>query len=115
MKKKVFKSNLTLEQIDSNFNNIDFFTELHSGLSEAAGIASGAKKPLMAHRRGLPAIDVVSVRKSLKMTQKSFANMLGVSPRTVESWEAGKSTPTPTAKKLIFLVESDPSIVHRLR
>ena len=54
------------------------------------------------------------VRTSLSMTQKSFANILGVSCRTVEAWECGKSTPTPTAKKLIYLIQQDHSLVDKL-
>lgn len=54
-------------------------------------------------------------RKSLSMTQESsFANILGVSCRTVEAWECGKSTPTPTAKKLIYLIQQDHSLIDKL-
>ena len=48
------------------------------------------------------------------MTQKAFASVLGVSPRTVEAWEAGRTEPTPTAKKLIYLIEQDNSLVQKL-
>ena len=40
--------------------------------------------------------------------------MLGVSPHTVESWEAGRTTPTPTAKKLLYLIREDHRLAQRL-
>lgn len=48
------------------------------------------------------------------MTQRAFAEVLGVSCRTVEAWESGKSTPTPTARKLIYLIQQDNSLVQKL-
>ena len=53
---------------------------------------------------------MAEIRASLDMTQRNFAAMLGVSSRTVESWEAGRTTPTPTAKNLLYLIRED----HRL-
>ena len=41
--------------------------------------------------------------------------VLGVSPRTVEAWESGKSTPSPTAKKLMYLISLDHSLVQKLQ
>lgn len=49
------------------------------------------------------------------MTQKAFAGILGVSVRTVESWETGKSTPSPTARNLIYLISQDHSLVDKLQ
>ena len=48
-----------------------------------------------ARKQSLPSVNAAEVRASLDMTQKTFAFMLGVSFRTVEAWECGKSTPTP--------------------
>ena len=33
---------------------------------------------------------------------------------TVEAWESGKSTPTPTAKKLMYLIQEDHSLIQKL-
>ena len=52
---------------------------------------------------------------SLDMTQKAFANVLGVSKRTVEAWETGRSTPSPTAKNLINLIAQKPELVPMLQ
>ncbi len=49
------------------------------------------------------------------MTQKAFANVLGVSKRTVEAWEAGRNTPSPTAKNLIYLISQKTDLVLMLQ
>lgn len=81
------------------------------GLAHKKGKAAAET---FARKRSLPTINVVEIRASLSMTQKSFAEILGVSCRTVEAWESGKSTPTPTAKKLMYLIQEDHSLVQKL-
>lgn len=110
-----FKSSLTVEEIDNNFKNIDCFEGIMEGLKEALAYEKGkASAETFTRKQSLPDINVFETRKSLSMTQKSFANALGVSKRTVEAWECGKSTPTPTAKKLIFLLSQDHSLINKL-
>jgi len=58
--------------------------------------------------------DVMRMRKKLNLSQRGLAITIGVSPRTVESWEAGKSTPSGVATKLLHLIDSDNSLVDRL-
>ena len=58
--------------------------------------------------------DVAKLRKDINMSQKGLAIMIGVSPRTVESWEAGKSIPSGVATRILYLIESDHSLVDRL-
>ena len=111
-----FESSLSIEEVEDNFKDFDFFSGLMAGLNEALAYEKGkASAETFARKNSLPAIDVVKVRTSLSMTQKSFAALLGVSSRTVEAWECGKTNPTPTAKKLMFLIENDPSLVNRLQ
>ena len=115
MNEPVFRSNLTMKEVEENFENMDFFGELMKGLTEALAYSKGqAAADTFTRKSSLPDINVSQVRNSLNMTQKSFAAILGVSPRTVESWEAGRTTPTPTAKKLMFLISEDKNLVQRL-
>lgn len=110
-----FKSSLTDEEIERNFENIDFFSGIMEGLNEALAYEKGkASAETFARKKLLPNINVLEIRTALSMTQKSFAKVLGVSSRTVEAWEAGKSTPTPTAKKLMYLIQQDHSLVQKL-
>ena len=115
MDEPIFKSNLTLKEVESNFANMDFFGELMEGLTEALAHSKGkAAADTFTRKRSLPDINVAQVRNSLHMTQKGFASVLGVSTRTVEAWEAGRSTPTPTARKLIYLIREEEELVNKL-
>jgi len=58
--------------------------------------------------------DVARLRKDLNLSQKGLAVVIGVSPRTVESWEAGKSVPSGVATRMLYLIEVDNSLVDRL-
>ncbi|MGN0178894.1 MAG: helix-turn-helix domain-containing protein [Monoglobaceae bacterium] len=111
-----FQSSLSEKEIEQNFESFDFFSSLMSGLNEALAYEKGeATAKTFARKSALPSVDVAAIRISLNMTQKNFANILGVSPRTVESWECGRTTPTPTAKKLIYLIANDHSLVAKLK
>ena len=114
MAKLKFNSSLSDAEIKNNFKDIDFFSGIMEGLEEALAYEKGsAKAATFARKRSLPEVHVSETRKILKMSQKSFAAVLGVSPRTVEAWESGRTTPSPTAKKLIYLISKDPSLVDR--
>ena len=116
MEDLVFNTTLTEEEINNNFKDIDIFSEIMAGLDEAISFDSGsAKRETIIRKRNLPDIDVASERKTLNLTQKAFASILGVSPRTVEAWESGKSNPSPTAKNLLYLISKDPSLVSVLQ
>lgn len=111
-----FKSSLSPEEIEENFKGVDFFSGIMAGLNEALAYEKGkASAETFARKQSLPNVNVAEVRASLSMTQKTFAAMLGVSCRTVEAWECGKSNPTPTAKKLIYLIQEDHSLAEKLR
>lgn len=111
-----FKSNLTMDEIEKNFAEMDFFSGLMEGLEEALAYSKGrASVETFVRKRSLPVVNVLTIRESLRMTQKAFAAVLGVSCRTVEAWESGKTNPTPTAKKLMYLIQEDHSLVEKLQ
>ena len=115
MSNSKFKGKLSQEEINKNFEDTDFFEGVMSGLEEARAYEKGAARlATYARKRSLPDVDSVQLRRDLCMTQKDFAIVLGVSTRTVEAWETGRSTPTPTAKKLMYLISLDHSLVKKL-
>lgn len=114
-KEPIFDTTESLEEIEKRFEGFDFFDSLMESLTEALAFEKGqAVADTFTRKRSLPNIDVSAVRVSLHMTQRAFASTLGVSCRTVEAWEAGKTTPSPTAKKLIYLIQEDHSLVEKL-
>lgn len=101
MKDIIFVSEKPYNEIEKEFENVDFFSGLMDGLQEALSYEQGkARAETFVRKRNLPDVDVAAERKKLNMSQSAFAKVLGVSPRTVEAWESGRSTPSPTAKKL---------------
>ena len=107
---------LSIEEVEDNFHDFDLFSELKQGLEEALAYQRGEEVPgLVVHERSLPDVDAAEVRRSLSLTQRAFAAVLGVSCRTVEAWESGRSNPTPTAKKLMYLIQEDHSLVAKLQ
>lgn len=115
MEEMKFTSSLSEEQILDNFKDIDFFSGIMSGLEEALAYEKGsAKAATYARKRSLPDVDVAKERRQLNLSQKAFAAILGVSPRTVEAWESGRSNPSPTARNLIYLISGDPSLIEKL-
>ncbi len=116
MTEYIFNSSLSNDEIDDSFKNIDLVSGIMDGLNEALSYEKGsAKAATIARKRSLPNIDVAAERKALNLTQKAFAQILGVSPRTVEAWEAGRTTPSPTARILLYLISLDHSLIHKLQ
>lgn len=52
-------------------------------------------------------IDVASLRHKYRMTQQQFADMLGISVKTVEGWEQGTRKPSSPARTLLVRVQAD--------
>lgn len=51
--------------------------------------------------------DIKMIRSNNHMTQKVFAELLGVTPKSVEAWEKGTNKPTGSAIRLLQLLEED--------
>jgi putative transcriptional regulator len=57
-------------------------------------------------------LDVRAVRRGTRLTQAAFAGWLGVDVTTLRAWERGTSTPDGPARRLLWVVASDPEIVR---
>ena len=64
-------------------------------------------------RDTISAEEIKSVRSSLKMSQGVFASVMGVSKKTVESWETGRYNPDGAARRLLSVMQKDPSFPER--
>lgn len=56
--------------------------------------------------------DPAAVRRTrdiVGVSQPVFAQMLGVSPALVRSWECGQRRPSPIARRLLDLIRANPS------
>ena len=57
--------------------------------------------------------EIKRIRNSTGLTQRSFAEYMGVSPKTVEAWEAGRNHPEGTACRLLALTKADPQFPQK--
>jgi putative transcriptional regulator len=54
---------------------------------------------------------IAAARRGLRLTQGEFADLLGISRRTVENWEQGRCPPTGAARVLIEVAARNPKAV----
>lgn len=57
--------------------------------------------------------EIRSIRKTMGMTQKEFASLLGVSVKSVERWESGNCEITGTAATILQMLFFDPSLADK--
>ena len=88
------------------------FDDIKAGLEQAIEYEKGtlkAKKTVLS----IAPVDVFTpgeireIRKSTGLTQVLFAKYMGVSVKTVESWEAGRNHPEGAACRLLTLTRND--------
>ena len=61
----------------------------------------------------LPA--AAQARAKVGLSQQEFADLLGVSARTIQDWEQGRREPTGAAKTLLRVAVSHPEVLRELR
>ena len=89
----------------------NFFDNVMTGLNEAVAIERGELKGRKTVYEIQPVkkydnAEIKRIRTSVGMTQVLFAQYMGVSNKTVESWEKGTNHPTGTACRLISMLEN---------
>lgn len=55
--------------------------------------------------------DIIAARQKLKLSQASFASLMGVSLRTLQAWEQGQRHPSGAALSLLAIASKHPRIV----
>lgn len=61
------------------------------------------------HGRVVNVPDVASVRKKTGLSQSRFAELLGVSVRTLQDWEQGRRAPSGAARTLLAIADKNPN------
>jgi len=57
--------------------------------------------------------EICDIRKNLNMSQGFFAQVIGVSKKTVESWEYGRGKPNGAASRVLTIAQKDPDALRR--
>ncbi len=89
------------------------------GLGEALAHAEGKRSlrttPVFEPVRDYKPVEIKQLRTGLGMTQVVFAGFLGVSPKTVEAWEAGRNQPEGPVRRIFALLQRDPQLPDMLK
>lgn len=98
--------------------NMSVYDSIMQGLSEAVQYEKGELKANTSKITiaPLPIIqgkEIRSIRLSLDMTQTIFAQVMGVSVKTVEAWEGGRSIPNGTARRMLSMLKNDPDLPEK--
>ncbi len=84
-----------------------------AGLREAVAHARGEIE-LPEYSVTVPAtIDVARLRKSLGLSQRSFAQRFGLDVTAVRAWEQGRRHPDRAARILLAVIAREPEAVRR--
>ncbi|MFD1988383.1 helix-turn-helix domain-containing protein [Paenibacillus nicotianae] len=97
--------------------NLSFFDEIKLGLEQAIDYEQGntksarqqtiSVKPLESYSKE----DIKRIRLNMTLTQKTFAQTIGVSVKTIEAWERGINSPNGSASRLLELMDQKPDVV----
>ena len=60
------------------------------------------------HGRVINVPDVAGIREKTGLSQARFAQLLGVSVRTLQDWEQGRRAPSGAAKTLLMVADKNP-------
>ena len=55
--------------------------------------------------------DVAGIRKKTGLSQSRFAQLLGVSVRTLQDWEQGRRCPSGAARTLLMIAAKNPHVI----
>jgi putative transcriptional regulator len=61
------------------------------------------------HGRVINVPSVASIREGTGLSQSRFAQLLGVSVRTLQEWEQGRRAPSGAARTLLLIAQKNPA------
>lgn len=96
-----------------------FFNDLQRSLNQAIDHAKGkpsktrTKTVEIKELANFTAEDIKTLRLQMQLTQKSFAALMGVSIKSVESWERGTNHPSGSASRLLEILRNEPLVAEK--
>jgi len=94
----------------------EMFEELLGSVREAGAILRGQQKA--SRRLVVGPSGVRGIRERTSLSQSEFAQLMGISVKTLQNWEQDRRRPTGPAAVLLSIIEHDPALatkaVHRV-
>jgi putative transcriptional regulator len=92
------------------------FEELLGSVREAGAIPRGRRKP--SRRTVIRSSGIRHIREQTSLSQSEFAQLIGVSVKTLQNWEQDRRRPMGPAAALLRVIEHDPVMavkaIHRV-
>jgi putative transcriptional regulator len=92
------------------------FEELLGSVREAGAILRSRKKS--SRRMAIRPVNVQVIRERTSLSQSEFADLIGVSVKTLQNWEQDRRRPTGPAAALLSIIDHDPALavkaIHRV-
>lgn len=85
----------------------DLVAELERSVREMKG-----GKAACEHRIKIP--EALEARLASCLSQQGFADVLGVSPRTLQEWEQGRRKPSGAARSLLMIAKRKPEVLREV-
>jgi putative transcriptional regulator len=86
--------------------------EIKRGMREVRAIEAGKKKPGRVHQIEVP--EALEARMRSGLSQQKFADVLGVSARTLQDWEQGRRQPSGAARSLLTIAARRPEVLREV-
>jgi putative transcriptional regulator len=64
--------------------------------------------------RVTPPEEIRGIREGVGVSQQRFAQMLGISLRTLQDWERGRQRPNQAAQSLLAVAAKRPDVMHEV-
>ncbi len=101
---------------------MSLFEDIKAGLNEAISYEQGnlenAKvekvSRIVAPLAEFTPSQIKEIRNNSKMTQEIFAKCIGVSKKSVEAWEGGRTKPDGAARRLLGLLRDNPYFANEI-
>jgi putative transcriptional regulator len=94
----------------------EMFEELLGSVREAGAILQGRRKP--SRRTVIRSSGIRDIRERTSLSQSEFAELIGVSVKTLQNWEQDRRRPTGPAAALLSIIDHDPALamkaIHRV-
>jgi DNA-binding transcriptional regulator YiaG len=84
------------------------FEELLESVRGGGAILRGKRKP--SRKFEVRSSGIRAIRERTSLSQSEFANLIGVSVKTLQNWEQNRRRPTGPAAALLRIIASEPQL-----
>jgi len=87
----------------------DLFAQLLAGVRQGGQYLKGKRKPSRGFR--FEPLNIRRMRRTAKLSQEKFADLLGISVGTLRNWEQGRREPDGPAQRLLQVARHNLRVV----